>query len=127
MKEGRVRYRWVSILFRTSLRVYHLISCVFFSQITSYSSNVPATLTPQQHIEIVLRKLNNSMNLRSEHPHNYVLKVCGREEYLFGDYPLIQFLYIQEMLAVDGVPQVMTVSIDKLRLSCEYELGNLLL
>lgn len=91
-------------------------------EITSYSSNVPATLTPQQHIEIVLRKLNNSMNLRSEHPHNYVLKVCGREEYLFGDYPLIQFLYIQEMLAVDGVPQVMTVSIDKLRLSLDREI-----
>lgn len=57
--------------------------------------------------------------MRGEDPHNYVLKVCGREEYLFGDYPLIQFLYIQEMLATDGVPQVMTVSMDKLPLTRE--------
>ncbi|VVC95371.1 unnamed protein product [Leptidea sinapis] len=78
----------------------------------SFTSNVPVTLTPQQHIETILRKKANSLNMRGEHPRNFVLKVCGREEYLLGDHPLIQFLYIQEMLARDGVPQVMTVSCD---------------
>ncbi|XP_052755017.1 phosphatidylinositol 4,5-bisphosphate 3-kinase catalytic subunit delta isoform [Galleria mellonella] len=81
----------------------------------SSSLCVPFTQTPQQHIEIILRKQAKSLNIRGEHPHNYVLKVCGREEYLFGDYPLIQFKYVQEMLSRDSVPQVMTVSVDKLR------------
>nr|XP_032513943.1 phosphatidylinositol 4,5-bisphosphate 3-kinase catalytic subunit delta isoform [Danaus plexippus plexippus] len=88
----------------------------------SFTSNVPVTLTPQQHIETVMRKKANSLNMRGEHPRNYVLKVCGREEYLLGDDPLIQFLYIQETLARDGVPQVMTVSIDKIPLvGCDFQ------
>ncbi|CAH0604358.1 unnamed protein product [Chrysodeixis includens] len=88
----------------------------------SFSSSVPATRTPLQHIEVILLKLANSLNMRGEHAQNYVLKVCGREEYLFGDYPLIQFLYIQEMLSTDGVPQVMTVSMDKLPLTLSRDL-----
>lgn len=75
---------------------------------------MPVSRTPQQHIDTILKKKVNSLNMRGEDPRNYVLKVCGREEYLFGKEPLIQFLYIQEMLAKDGVPQVMTVSMDKL-------------
>lgn len=47
------------------------------------------------------------------------IQVCGREEYLFGRKPLIQFLYIQETLYTCGVPQVMIVSLDMLPLS-EY-------
>ncbi|XP_038215234.1 phosphatidylinositol 4,5-bisphosphate 3-kinase catalytic subunit delta isoform [Zerene cesonia] len=80
----------------------------------SFTSNVSVNLTPQQHVDTIFRKKANSLNMRGEQPRNYVLKVCGREEYLLGDYPLIQFLYIQEMLAKDGVPQVMTVSMDKI-------------
>lgn len=57
--------------------------------------------------------------MRGEPASNYVLKVCGREEYLFGDFPLIQFQYIQEMLSRDLVPQVMTVSMDKLQFLSE--------
>ncbi|XP_047021008.1 phosphatidylinositol 4,5-bisphosphate 3-kinase catalytic subunit delta isoform [Helicoverpa armigera] len=99
-----------------------LLVTKFANSEVQFSSSVPATRTPQQHIEAILRKLANSLNMRGEHPHNYVLKVCGREEYLFGDYPLIQFLYIQEMLATDGVPQVMTVSMDKLPLTLNRDL-----
>ncbi|XP_046964995.1 phosphatidylinositol 4,5-bisphosphate 3-kinase catalytic subunit delta isoform [Vanessa cardui] len=91
----------------------------------SFTSNVPVGLTPQQHIETILRKKANSLNMRGEHPRNYVLKVCGREEYLLGDHPLIQFLYIQEMLSRDGVPQVMTVSMDKIAVACEFQYYSL--
>ncbi|CAG2056380.1 unnamed protein product, partial [Timema podura] len=41
---------------------------------------------------------------------DFVLKVCGREEYFVGDYPIIQYLYIQETLLSDGVPTLVTVS-----------------
>ncbi|XP_026329158.1 phosphatidylinositol 4,5-bisphosphate 3-kinase catalytic subunit delta isoform [Hyposmocoma kahamanoa] len=41
----------------------------------SFSSNVPVSVTPQQHIENILRKKANSLNIRVERPLNYVLKV----------------------------------------------------
>ncbi|XP_041977720.1 phosphatidylinositol 4,5-bisphosphate 3-kinase catalytic subunit delta isoform [Aricia agestis] len=87
----------------------------------TFSSNVHVNITPQQHIETILRKKANSLNMRGENPRNYVLKVCGREEYLLGDHPLIQYLYIQEILAKDLVPQVMTVSMDKVSLTSETQ------
>ncbi|XP_045445644.1 phosphatidylinositol 4,5-bisphosphate 3-kinase catalytic subunit delta isoform [Melitaea cinxia] len=86
----------------------------------SFTHNVSVYSTPQQHIETILRKKANSLNMRGEHPRHYVLKVCGREEYLLGDHPLIQFLYIQETLSRDGVPQVMTVNMDKIS-ACEFQ------
>lgn len=46
-----------------------------FSPQFSFSSNVPVSHTPQQHIENILRKKANSLNIRVEHPLNYVLKV----------------------------------------------------
>ncbi|XP_013190051.2 phosphatidylinositol 4,5-bisphosphate 3-kinase catalytic subunit delta isoform [Amyelois transitella] len=73
----------------------------------SQSRSVPVTRTPQQHIEKVMHPQVLS--------HNYVLKVIGREEYLFGDYPLIQFQYVQDMLAKDSVPEVMPVNVNQLR------------
>ncbi|KAJ0180329.1 hypothetical protein K1T71_003733 [Dendrolimus kikuchii] len=88
----------------------------------SFSSNVPATRTPQQHIEVILRRFANSLNMHDQQPHNYVLKVCGREEYLFGDHPFIQFLYIQEMVANDGVPKVIVNSMDKLPLAINRDI-----
>ncbi|CAG9096005.1 unnamed protein product [Plutella xylostella] len=80
----------------------------------SFTFNVPVTRTPQQHIEYIINKKANSLNIRGDHPRHYVLKVCGQEEYLLGDHPLIQFLYIQEKLASNGVPEVVSVSIDKI-------------
>lgn len=77
---------------------------------------MPVSLTPRQHIEGILRKMENSLNVRGEQAEDYVLKVCGREEYIFGDHPLIQFLYIQEMLSNDSVPHVMIVKIDEVPL-----------
>ncbi|KAG6442170.1 hypothetical protein O3G_MSEX002201 [Manduca sexta] len=107
----------------------HLINNQYFILVTkphpaemSFSSKVEATQTAQQHIEMILLKLAKNHDRRNEHAHNYVLKVCGREEYLFGDHPLIQFLYIQEMLSIDGVPQVMIVSIDKLPLALNRDI-----
>lgn len=37
---------------------------------------------------------------------DYILKICGQEEYIFGDFPLIQFIYIQDRLSRGEVPTV---------------------
>lgn len=106
---------------RAEIRVALLLNTFSYFQF-SFSSSVPATRTPQQHIDVILHKFAKTLNMRVEKPNNYVLKVCGREEYLFGDYPLIQFLYIQEMLSTDGVPQVMPMEMSQLMLTRELVL-----
>ena len=40
---------------------------------------------------------------------DYILKICGQEEYIFGDHPLIQFLYIQDRLSRGEVPTVVMI------------------
>ena len=45
-----------------------------------------------------------------EKPSDFTLKVCGQEEYLIGEYPLIQFSYIQDCLARDITPTLVTLS-----------------
>lgn len=49
-----------------------------------------------------------------EQAKNFVMKVCGEDEYLVGDRPLLHFLYIQEMVAKDMIPTVVTVSVDSI-------------
>ncbi|XP_063531233.1 phosphatidylinositol 4,5-bisphosphate 3-kinase catalytic subunit delta isoform [Cydia strobilella] len=103
----------------------HLSSNSFFLSTTvvdidfATTTHAPAMSTPKQHIEYILHKKVKEYSMRhsSQDKHKYVLKVAGREEYLLGDHPLIQFLYIQETLLRDEVPHVMIVNIDKLSLS----------
>lgn len=68
--------------------------------------------TPIQLLAMILNKKALNLNTRGEHVNDYVLKVCGQEEYLVGDYPLIQFVYIQEALSRDIIPTLVAVSVD---------------
>ncbi|XP_077283888.1 phosphatidylinositol 3-kinase 92E [Arctopsyche grandis] len=94
------------------IRDYHFVlSSKFVNTDTTYTFNVSYTITPQLLLKTILAKRANAMNTRGEQPSDFILKICGREEYLFGDYPLIQFIYIQETLSRDGVPTVITLPI----------------
>lgn len=79
---------------------------------TTFKFNIPYTMTPHQLLLTILNKKAIALNFRGEHPSDYVLKVCGQEEYLVGEYPLVQFLYIQEVLASDDIPTLVTVSVN---------------
>lgn len=61
---------------------------------------------------IILNKKVNSLNMRGDHPNDFVLKVIGQEQYLVGNVPLINFMYIQEALFRDVVPTLVTVSVE---------------
>jgi phosphatidylinositol-4,5-bisphosphate 3-kinase catalytic subunit alpha/beta/delta len=69
-------------------------------------------MTPVQILHNILAKRANSMNTHGERTSDFIMKICGREEYLFGEYPIIQYLYIQETLAREGVPNVITMPIN---------------
>lgn len=69
-------------------------------------------MTPHKLLITILNKKANILNKRGERPNDYVLKVCGQEEYLVGDYQLIRFLYIQECLMRDKHPVIITTAIE---------------
>lgn len=58
------------------------------------------------------------------HPNDFTLKVCGQEEYLLGDYPLIQFNYIQDCLARDITPTLVTLSRDSVSVDHDNIMEN---
>lgn len=79
---------------------------------TTFTFNVHHTTTPHQLLQTILNKKAITLNSRGEQAADFVLKVCGQEEYLVGNYPLTQFQYVQDMLARDGVPSLVTVSVN---------------
>lgn len=78
---------------------------------TAFTFQISHTTTPPELLEIILNKRANTLNTRGEQPNDFTLKICGQEEYLIGDkIPLIQFNYIQDCLAKDITPTLVTLS-----------------
>lgn len=79
---------------------------------SSFRFSVPFTIKPSKLLEMVLNKKATSFNIKGEKPSDYVLKVCGQDEYLVGDYDLIQYQYIQDCVAREAVPTLVTVALN---------------
>lgn len=75
----------------------------FYNEENSFTFRVNCFWKPSRLLELILSKQAVRKNKRA---HEYVLKFSGREEYLFGDYNVIDFVYIQELIARDLVPTV---------------------
>ncbi|EDV91090.1 phosphatidylinositol 4,5-bisphosphate 3-kinase catalytic subunit delta isoform [Drosophila grimshawi] len=76
------------------------------NDLSAFTLSVLEHDTPLSLIESTLQKMYRSQIKINDRANDYILKVSGRDEYLFGDHPLIQFLYIQEMLSDAAVPNV---------------------
>lgn len=63
---------------------------------TSFGMMVKFEYTPEELKEITFQKMNRT-NMAADklRTKDYILKVSGRDEYLFGNYPLCQFTFIQ--------------------------------
>ncbi|KMZ02400.1 phosphatidylinositol 4,5-bisphosphate 3-kinase catalytic subunit delta isoform [Drosophila simulans] len=81
---------------------------------STFTLSVNEQDTPFSLTESTLQKMNRSQMKMNDRTSDYILKVSGRDEYLLGDYPLIQFLYIQEMLSDSAVPNVVLQSVYRL-------------
>lgn len=68
-----------------------------------------------QLLQLILNKKSITLNMKGEHPKEFMLKVCGQEEYLIGDYPLVRFLYIQECLSREVTPTVVVISVNSVQ------------
>lgn len=72
---------------------------------------MPRTTSPSKLLELILNKKANLLHVRGEKPSEYVLKVCGQDEYLVGDHQLIDFQYIQDSISRDVTPTLVTISV----------------
>lgn len=68
---------------------------------------VSCLINPTQLMDEIIQKMSTKIkNFRRKVMNDYILKICGQEEYIFGDHPLIQFIYIQDRLSRGEVPTV---------------------
>lgn len=82
----------------------------------SFTFQIQCDHTPNQVIEQILAKraLLTKKQFTRNRTRDYILKVCGQDEYLLGEYPIVQFLYIQDTLSRNAVPTVTTQPIESL-------------
>ncbi|KAK4875877.1 hypothetical protein RN001_012299 [Aquatica leii] len=97
----------------------------FESTTITCTFHVPHTTTPTKLLETILAKKANILNTRGENPYDFVLKVCGRDEYLVGDHPIIHFQYIQDSLFRDITPTVVTMSVNSVPILIENEVEKI--
>lgn len=91
---------------RRRLRNDHfvLVSKFHNDETSSFTFNVHCFIRPMKVLEQILTKKALTMNAKGERANDHILKVCGRDEYLYGDHPLVQFMYIQDTLSRGSVP-----------------------
>uniref|UniRef100_A0A182MDL8 phosphatidylinositol 3-kinase n=1 Tax=Anopheles culicifacies TaxID=139723 RepID=A0A182MDL8_9DIPT len=65
---------------------------------------VPCRATPDEVLNRILDKKRISMKARMDNSSDFILKVCGREEYIYGAHPMISFQYVQDCLSRDETP-----------------------
>lgn len=76
-------------------------------------------MKPVELLSLILQKKALNLNTKREQVSDYILKVCGQEEYLLGDYPLIRYAYIQDAISRDIIPTLVAVSIDCVNSKCK--------
>ncbi|CAH3118738.1 unnamed protein product [Porites lobata] len=75
-----------------------------------HAFNVPADAYPDELLVLVLRKRGAIMGVHDlDKPNDYVLKIVGRESYLLGNYPLLQYTYIRICIAKGTRPMLSLV------------------
>lgn len=72
----------------------------------SVTLKVSCFINPTQLMDEIVLKMQTKIKNFRRRINDYILKICGQEEYIFGDYPLIQFIYIQDRLSRGEVPTV---------------------
>ncbi|ERL86797.1 hypothetical protein D910_04202 [Dendroctonus ponderosae] len=81
---------------------------------TSFQFEVPPTFTPEELLERILAKKAQLLKISNERVQDYVLKVCGRDEYLLGGYKLCEYQYVEDCLSLCATPTLVTVHIDRI-------------
>lgn len=71
---------------------------------SSFTHEVDYELSPTEILKKILNKISHTMNKSHQSYEDYILKICGQDEYIFGENPIIQFLHVQDVLSANGIP-----------------------
>lgn len=90
---------------------------------SSFTFNVSPDIRPAKLLEMIVYKRATTLNIKNERPTDYVLKICGQDEFLVGDHPIIEFQYIQDCISKEMTPILVTIHKDRVPvfISNDYE------
>lgn len=71
---------------------------------SSFTHEVHCNLTPTTILKKILTKMAHTMNKTHHGSDDYILKICGQDEYIFGEHEIIQYLHVQDVLSANGIP-----------------------
>ncbi|XP_059475620.1 phosphatidylinositol 4,5-bisphosphate 3-kinase catalytic subunit beta isoform [Neocloeon triangulifer] len=80
----------------------------------SYKFRIGFNVNAAELLKLALTKKATNTNTKTEDPNNYLLKVCGQQEFFLGDHALVYFTHIQEALARETSPIVIVVPLSYL-------------
>lgn len=83
------------------------------------------TETPKDLIVQILAKKAMNLQTQGKHAEDFVLKVCGREEYLIGSVTILNFHYVQECLSRDVLPELVLTSVESVPVALENIYGTI--
>lgn len=69
----------------------------------------PTVSSKCQPAEVVAMLLKLRTDMSDQEPDDYILKIFGLDEYLYGNYPLIRFKYVYQCLVKNMAPQLWLV------------------
>ena len=72
---------------------------------------IESEITPVQLIEQFIRG-SSPDSLKSRECKDYVLKVCGTDQYLFDEKPILRYAYVVDCVSKEQVPQLCLIDFD---------------
>ncbi|CAH2246595.1 phosphatidylinositol 4,5-bisphosphate 3-kinase catalytic subunit beta isoform [Pelobates cultripes] len=102
-----------------------VVSIHFDSCQDVFSFQVSPNMTPTKVNELAIRKRLTIHGREEEEvdPEDYVLQVSGRQEYVFGDHPLIQFQYIKTCVINKRLPRLILVECCNIKKMFDQEIS----
>lgn len=79
-------------------------------EVSSYTFQINVNAFPEDLVRMTLDKRAKTMGESIPDASQFVLKVCGLQEYLLGHFPLAQFMYIRRSITKAQIPEVIVVS-----------------
>ncbi|XP_072428909.1 phosphatidylinositol 4,5-bisphosphate 3-kinase catalytic subunit beta isoform isoform X1 [Chiloscyllium punctatum] len=102
-----------------------LVAIRFESCQDIFNFQVSPNLNPHQLNELAIRKqlTNHGKENEEFNPRDFVLRISGKQEYLFGEQPLIQFRYIRNCVSKGLHPQLTLVDCSTIKEMCDREMS----
>lgn len=91
---------------------FQIVAKLHNEHFSTLTLQVSCSITPFELLQKILQKKKLKLRHFDMSIEKFILKICGQEEYIFGEFPLIQFLYIQDRLSRGETPTVVVTYID---------------